>query len=79
MPDDDADCLWTDAQKAAFNQIEAIIREHFDAGVYVCLAEINDKQDEARANYSGGKHAAIGLHSTALHSLVNKVPDEPLP
>lgn len=77
MSADDADCLWTDAQKAAFNQIEAIIREHFDAGVYVLLAEINDKQDESRANYSGGKHTAIGLHSVALRSLLEKPADEP--
>lgn len=79
MAADDTDCRWTEAQVAAFNQIEAIIREHFDAGVYCLLAEINDKQDEARAGYCGGKHAAIGLHTTALHGLVNKKPDEPLP
>ena len=76
---DDKDCHWTPAQIAAFNQIEHIIREHFDVGVFACLAEINDQQDESRASYSGGRHAAIGLHTVALRNLVNKAPDEPLP
>jgi len=75
---EDEDWNFTEAQKAAFNQIEEIMREHFDAGVFRVLAEINDQQDESRGSYSGGKSNAIGLLQQQLHELLIKKTDDPL-
>jgi hypothetical protein len=63
---------WTAAQNAAFCQIEQIMREHFDAGVFRVLAEINDDQDESRGSYSGGKTNALGLLHLQTHELIQK-------
>jgi len=76
--DFNTDCRWTDAQKAAFEQIEKIMREHFDAGVFVCMAEINDHQEEVWPSYHGGKSNALGLIARVQHTMLNAEPDEPL-
>lgn len=70
------DSHWSVAQIAAFDQIGLIIREHFEAGVVVLMAEVNDHQDETNHSYHGGKQTAIGLLSTAKHRMLNQEPDE---
>jgi hypothetical protein len=70
------ECHWTQAQKDAYDLIERTIREHFDAGVFYVSAEINDKQDEHRGSYHGGRCVAIGLHRMAEHKLLNKPADD---
>ncbi len=78
MHDFDKDCRWTAAQKEAFEQIEKIMHEHFEAGVFVCMAEINDHQEEMWPSYHGGKSQAVGLLARVTHQILHSEPDEPL-
>lgn len=76
MTDFNQDCRWTPAQKAAFEQIEKIMREHFEAGVFVLMAEINDHQEEVWPSYHGGKSNALGLLARTTHQMLHEEPDE---
>lgn len=78
MSNFETDCRWTPTQKAAFDQIEKLMREHFEAGVFVCMAEINDKQEEVWPSYHGGKSNALGLLTRTTHNWLNEEPDEAL-
>lgn len=51
----------TPAQEEAFNKIEQIMREHFDGGAFVVLADLEDHKEEVRAGWHGGKTLATGL------------------
>jgi len=51
----------TPAQESAFTQIEQILREHFEAGAFVVLADLDDHREEVRAGWHGGKTRAVGL------------------
>lgn len=70
------DCHWTEAQKDAYEQIEKIMREHFESGTYTCLASVNDNQEEIRSGYHGGKTTAIGLCRRAEHHFLNSEGEE---
>ena len=76
MTDFEENCRWTPAQKQAFEQIEKLMREHFEAGVFVCMAEINDHQEEVWPSYHGGKSNALGLLATAEHRMLHAEDDE---
>ncbi len=74
--DFESDCRWTPAQKQAFEQIEKLMREHFEAGVFVCMAEINDHQEEVWPSYHGGKSNALGLLARVSHQFLHAEADE---
>lgn len=51
----------TDAQDKAFEQIEQIMREHFEAGAFTVMADLDDDREMVRAGWHGGKTRAVGL------------------
>lgn len=51
----------TPAQEEAFTHIEQILREHFEAGAFVVLADLDDNREIVRAGWHGGKTRAVGL------------------
>ena len=55
--------MMTEAQQAALQQIEDLMREHFDAGVAVLRAEeeTNDIMENTDIVWHGGFAHAIGL------------------
>lgn len=72
-----SDCHWTPAQIAALEKIGEIVREHFEAGAVVLLADIDDRREELRHTYHGGKATALGLLATAQHRMLHEEPEEP--
>jgi len=54
----------TPAQDKAFDQIQEIMREHFDGGAFVVLANLEGEEhgrEEVKSGWNGGKCQAVGL------------------
>ena len=61
----------TTAQNQALNQIQEIMREHFQAGIITVIGEIEgeDKKEDIQSSWHGGSATAYGLLTLASKHL----------